>query len=223
MKKIALALIPLFCLFSCSQKTDVRTVAEAVIDNAPEHLEYLHYTGCVFTQSLAEYAIQTNSKKYRRMAEGIIDSFMDAPLREKGSFISYYIGGTLVPEMVRAGYSKAADFSAAAAARMWTEQNRNLDGVMLPPWGVKEKNALFVDCVLAVPPFLLYQGLNEGNTDYMDYAAWMAIKTYEDLYDKESGLVNQSRAINWQAEGQITEDCWSRGNGWLSMGLAALM
>ena len=223
MKRIISITAALLGLLACSQKTDLRTVTESVIDRAPAYLDYLQYQGCVFTQSLAEYAIQTDSKKYRSMAEGIIDSFMDAPLREKGSFICYYIGGTLVPEMVRSGYTKAADFSAAAAARMWAEQNRNIDGVMLPPWKDMNKDALFVDCVLAVTPFLLYQGLNEGNTEYVDYAAWMALKTYEDLHDTESGLVNQARAIRWMPEGQVTEDCWSRGNGWLAMGLAALL
>ncbi len=224
MKKVIVISVALLSLVACSNKTDVRKVAEAVIDNAPAHLDYVHYTGSVFTQSLAEFVVQTGSRKYRAMAEGIIDDFIAGKGEERGSFISYYTGGPLVPEMVRAGYSKAAPMAAATAERMWKEQNRNRDGLMIPFWSdLAPKNGMFVDCVLAVSTYFLYEGLNEGNVEYMDFAAWTALKTYEDLYDPESGLVNQARAVRWMAEGQVTEDCWSRGNGWLSMGLAALL
>ncbi len=224
MKKIIAPLAILLSLAACSDKTDIRKVTEKVIENAPAYVDYGHYAGSVFTQSLAEYVATTGSAKYRRMAESIVDGFLDGSLKGSGSFISYYTGGTLIPEMVRIGYGKAADLSAEAARRMWEEQARNRDGIMLPPWnGAAEKNALFVDCVLAVTPYMLYAGLLENNQEYVDYAAWMALKTYEDLYDPSSGLVNQARAIRWMPEGQVTEDCWSRGNGWLSMGLAALL
>ena len=226
MRYFLLAVLPFaFLCGSCTKGTDVRAVAEKVIDRGPEYLDYGHYTGTVFTQSLAEFVGQTGSRKYRKMAEGIVDSFADGSLKGYGSFISYHTGGPIVPQMALMGYAPAEDLAKQTAARMWVEQPRNLDGVMLPPWkGIREKNGIFVDCVLAVPTYLLYSGLLEGNReDYLDYAAWMAIKTYEDLYDPASGLVNQARAVNWLEEGQRTSDCWSRGNGWLSMGLAALL
>ena len=210
------------CLAGCASGTDLQTIAEAVIDCSESHVDYTHYAGSVFTQALAEYAACTGSRT--DMAEAITDRFLEGSLVGTGSFISYFTGGTLVPEMVLQGYGKAAGLSASTARRMWEEQARNRDGVMLPAWtNPHEKNSLFIDCVLAATPYLLYAGLAENKPEYLDYAAWMTLKTFEDLRDPESGLVHQARAVMWMPEGQVTEDCWSRGNGWGAMALAALL
>ena len=63
----------------------------------------------------------------------------------------------------------------------------------------------------------------EGEQEYIDYAAYMTLKTFEDLRDQKSGLVHQARAVMWMDTGKITGDCWSRGNGWGAIALAALL
>ena len=46
---------------------------------------------------------------------------------------------------------------------------------------------------------------------------------YRMLKDPDTGLVFQARAMGPLEKGQISTDNWSRGQGWLSMGLSALL
>lgn len=207
-----------------AQKVDVKQAADAVVDHAVQYVDPRHYAGTVYTQSLVElYKAAPDDGLLSKISE-ILDRFNSGEYTGYGSFISYGIGGTAAPEMVWQGFGKYRRMAEETAAKMFAEQPRNADGVMLPPWkGVAEKNGLFVDPVFAVTPYMLYSGLISGNAGWIDYAAWMTLKTFSDLYDADSGLIHQARAVRWMEKGQITDDCWSRGNGWGAMALGALM
>lgn len=225
MKRLTTILFLVGLACACTApKTDVEETARLVAGRAPAFVDPCHYAGTVYTQSLAELYIASGDDWWKRQACGILDRFESGELQGYGSFISYECGGTAAPEMLILGFEKYRAMAVGAAERMFGAQPRNEDGVMVPPWpDIEGKNAIFMDPVFAVTPYLLYSGLGTGKKEWVDYAAWMTLRTFSDLRDTTTGLAHQARAINSLAAGQISQDCWSRGNGWGAMALGALM
>lgn len=221
MKKVFYLAGALVFLLSCSQKTRLTDVADAVIARAVSVVDNGHYTGAVFTQSLAEYSLLTG--RSQELTESIARGFASGDTRGYGSFICYETGGTLLPLLACNGGIYVENAVSETSARMWAHQARNEDGLMVPPWCDPARNPLFMDCVLAVTPYFLYAGIHEKRPEYIDYAARMTLDTFRDLYDPDSGLENQARGVMWMERGQKSADCWSRGNGWGAMALAALL
>ena len=220
---LSLAFICLICACAAS-RVDVAQTAAGVARRAENYTDPRHYAGTVYTQAMAELYKTTGDAFWRDRTCAILDKFASGEWQGYGSYISYKIGGTAAPEMVLYGFEKYRAMALAAADSMFTHQPRNADGIMLPPWPAAiEKNGVFMDPVFAVTPYLLYAGLMADNPEWVDYAAWMTLRTFSDLADTTTGLVHQARGINSMAEGQITGDCWSRGNGWGAMALGALM
>ena len=226
MKRILfLALLAVVWTAQAQHRVSVRETAEKVAAKADGNLDIRDYKGSVYLQSLAEYALASGDAGFRRQIDSLLDRFAAGGLRGYGSFISYEPGGTAMALMARSSGNPAYRSAASeAAARMWERQPRNADGIMVPPWGdMQARNSLFADIALAVTPYLLYTGRCENNPAYIDYAAQLALKIYDDLEDPSTGLIHQARACNNLAPGQISEDCWSRGNGWFSLAMVSLL
>ncbi len=224
MKKILIVALTALVSFSVNAQKTVclPEVCDAVIERGMKYVDLEDYKGVVFTQGMAELAVSTGSEKRLNDVVAIMKEFEAGNLKGRGSFISYYTGGNAVPVLAWRGVEELRTLAKETAARMWKEQNKNRDGHMMPPWNL-DKNPVFVDIVLTVTPYLLYSGLLEDNQEYIDYAVWMVTSVWDILQDKESGLIHQARACKEHPEGYITQDCWSRGNGWLSMALASLL
>jgi hypothetical protein len=67
----------------------------------------------------------------------------------------------------------------------------------------------------------LYSGLRFGKPEYVDFAVFQTLESFRILRDEKTGLIHQGRGF--QGEGKISEDCWSRGNGWGAFALAILV
>lgn len=215
-----------FCTasFAQSHRVDVLKTAESVASNGLEYLDLGHYTGVVYLQGMAELSIASKSDSLMNETLSLLNRFATGELKGYGSFISYEPGGNAVPFLAYRGYDQLAPIAKEYSARMWNEQPRNRDGQMVPPWKyAAEKNSIFIDVVLTVTPFLLYDGLLEKNSEYVDYATRMVLDLYGLLNDPASGLIHQARACAALPEGVFSQDCWSRGNGWGAMALASLM
>ena len=207
-----------------AQKTvSLEEICDAVISKGNKYVVIEDYKGMVFTQGIAEFAMATGSEKRLREIVAIMKEFERGDRQGYGSFISYFTGGNAVPELAWGGVEELKASTLNTAARMWKQQPKNPDGHMVPDWGYLERNPVFIDVVLAVTPYMLYSGLLSDNQEYIDYAVWMVTSIWDILYDAESGLIHQARACKGHPKGYITQDCWSRGNGWLSMALAALI
>ena len=224
MKKIFLVAVAAVVSLSVSaQKTvSLPEICDAVIERGMKYVDLEDYKGIVFTHGMAELAVSTGSEKRLNDIVAIMKEFEAGKLQGRGSFISYYTGGNAVPVLAWNGVEALRDLAKATAAKMWNEQPKNRDGHMMPPWDLS-KNPVFVDIVLTVTPYLLYSGLLENNQEYIDYAVWMVTSIWDILKDTESGLIHQARSCKGHPEGYITQDCWSRGNGWLSMAMASLL
>lgn len=223
-RTLSLILLSVLSLSVYAQKViSLEDVCEAVIEKGSKYITIEDYKGVVFTQGIAEYALAAESKQRLDYVVSLMKEFKAGQRKGYGSFISYYTGGNAVPELAWRGVDELRPLAKETAAKMWNEQAKNRDGQMVPDVWYLDRNPVFIDVVLGVTPYLLYSGLLEDNREYIDYAVWMVNSIWDVLYDKESGLIHQARACKGHPEGFITEDCWSRGNGWLSLAFASLL
>lgn len=203
---------------------DVLKTASSVAAKAWAFEEIEDYKGLTYLHGLSELALVSGDKDLLKRTTDILDGFASGKYTGRGSFISYRCGGNAVPLMVYNGYLQYAGLAKECAADMFLHQKRNHEGLMVPPWNtVEEKNPLFVDCALGVTPFLLYEGLAEGRSEYLDFAARELIEIYDTFLDKSSGLLHQARACESLPEGAMTQDNWSRGNGWAALCFGILL
>lgn len=84
-----------------------------------------------------------------------------------------------------------------------------------------QKDQVFIDMAFAVTPYLLYAGLTENNTEYIDYAVFETLELFRVLKDAETGLLHQGRGF--VEKGKTSEDNWSRGNGWGALAMGCLL
>ena len=225
MRKAFIILTILFSLTACGGGIRVSDVASDVASAGFCLSDLDKYPGSCFMQGLSEYAHTAGDKALEDRLADTLDCFLRGDRTCKGSLISYCIGGTAIAQMALWGHDAYAARVIEVADSMFRTQPRNCEDVMIPAWNSENirPDGMFVDMVFAATPYLLYAGLLSGRREWVDYAAWMTLKTFEVLRDPESGLVHQARGVLRLAEGEISRDCWSRGNGWGSMALAALM
>ena len=228
MKKIV------FCVIACvvslnvsaQHKVNVREMADKVISKALEGIDPGQYQGSVFNASLAEYVIASGDKAHLERMKDVLDQYKDSKvaMEQTSNFISYRCGGTAAANMAYSGHDEYADMIRTSAADAWKNQRRTVtEGLMTGQYTrPHQPDVFFVDVISAVTPFMLYAGLLEGNMEYVDYAAWETLEAYRIFKDSESGLFHQSRGT-YDIPMMITQDCWSRGNGWASTAFSALM
>ena len=207
-----------------AEDVSVLEISQKVADRGLKYVDLGDYKGSVYLHGLAELALVTGDKYHETLVTSILDEFVAGKRKGRGNFINYLYGGAALAELNYHGYSQYAESASRAAAHMWDEQKKNPSGHMVPPWKyIDEKDPVFVDILLAVTPFYLYQGLKENRTDYVDYAVWMLKDILTVLQDKDTGLYHQARGVKKLDEGEISKDCWSRGNGWASIAYSALL
>ncbi len=225
MIKLFSILLMTLTIASCTAKVQISDVAESVSENGFRRSDIDKYPGSCFLQGAAEYAHVSSDARLYSLVKETMDSFVSGERPGFGSFISYSIGGTAAAELALWGEQSYVTRVLEVADSMFRTQPRNTDGVMTPPWESSNirPDGMFVDGIFAVTPYLLYSGIIAERQDWIDYAAWITLKTFEVLRDHQSGLIHQARGVLRLADGEISQDCWSRGNGWGCIALATLM
>ena len=94
------------------------------------------------------------------------------------------------------------------------------DGIFCSPH-LPDKR-IWIDVVFSVVPFMLYAGLIFNEPRYIKCAVEQAFKMYDVFMDPSNGLLHQTRGFMGDAT-TISEDHWSRGNGWGIIGLCELI
>ena len=225
MKRTHCILFLTLFVFSCCSQVRVKDVAGSVAAVGFERSDITEYPGLCFLHGVSEYTRAATDETLQARLTETLDRFRDGDLRGHGSLISYCIGGTAMAGQALWGNASYTECVIAVADSMFRTQPRNTDGLMIPAWDTDNirPDGVFIDLAFGITPFFLYAGLLAGREEWVDYAAWTALKTYEILRDPETGLVHQARSVLRLGDGEISRDCWSRGNGWGSIALAALM
>ena len=225
MKRILILAACLLALLSCGkQKTtvSVRDLAAIVTERGLAVANPGDYRGSILHYGMAEYALASGDSLYfndlveRLLAYGRGEVEMYA----RNNFINFDAGGIGAYLLAFQGCDTLRAQVLENYARMWAEQPRSTDNVMNAIHNQKN-NRVFIDMLASVTPANLYGGLLEGDREKIDYAVDVTLYLYDILHDDATGLVHQARGYGDPEH--ISEDCWSRGNGWGALALMSLM
>jgi rhamnogalacturonyl hydrolase YesR len=197
-------------------------IAELAIERGLKEVDLGIYGGTLFMHALSELAVFQHDPKNLNRAIDLFGKFKTKEIQGRGSFISYEAGGSGVAYL---NYLKKSDKlteqTVEYADKMYKNQKRTSEGLMTAPWlKVDSLDQFMIDCAFAVTPYMLYSGLYLNKQEYIDFAVFETLEMFKILKDT-NGLLHQGRGF--QGLGKISEDNWSRGNGWGAFALAFLV
>jgi rhamnogalacturonyl hydrolase YesR len=207
-----------------SEKEVIKTldIAELVLQKGLKTVDLGLYPGVLLLEGMSELALVHPDRKEELLAQtiGLLKKFKTKEIEGRGSFISYEAGGNGAAYLY---FKKVADELGPqvldGAKRMMETQKRSTEGLLVPHWGTENK--VFIDMTFGVSPFLLYSGLALNRPDYVDMAVKETLELFRILEDKETGLLHQGRGF--QGPDVISQDNWSRGNGWGALAVSNLV
>ncbi len=231
MKNISFLPISIFLFISlCTignlkgQERELEThkIAETVLNKGLAEIDLGIYPGTLLMHGMSELAlIQPDDKMLKRTIDLFL-KYKTGEIEGRGSFISYEAGGSGAAYLV---YKNAAPELTAqveeSAQRMYEEQKRSSEGILIPHWSKEGLDRIFIDVAFAVTPYFLYSGLAFDKPEYIDLAVFETLELFKILRDKKTKLVNQARGFS--GYGEFSEDNWSRGNGWGAFALSILV
>jgi rhamnogalacturonyl hydrolase YesR len=183
------------------------------------HMDISTYPGTLLLHGMSEFALLGGNEEILPQVVDALAKFGTGDIKATGNFYSYEAGGSGASYLAwKSATDKLDNQVAAAAEKMMIHQKRSTDGLMT----IKTmSHQIFIDVSFAVTPYLLYAGLKFNNPEYIDYAIFQTMESFRILKDEKTGLLHQGRGF--QGEGKISEDNWSRGNGWGAFALALLV
>lgn len=226
MKKIEYLLLCAFLYMFMSgtgnaPEVQTREVAEKVLRRGLGEIDLGYYPGSLLMHGMSEFSLLEGNEAVLREAIGYYGKFRSGEIHVHGNFISYEPGGSGAAFLAWKGAAAELDSQVVdGARRMMEEQRRSSEGLMTARHVKDGSDRVFIDVAFAVTPYLLYTGLKLGNQEYVDYAVFETLELFRILRDSETGLVHQGRGF--PHPGKVSEDCWSRGNGWGAFALSIL-
>ena len=197
-------------------------LTDRVLNKGLAEIDLGLYPGTLLLQGMSEVVANRADPELLNRTVAFYKKFAAKEIKGRGSFISYEVGGSGAAFLRQRGLTQKLDAQVAEAAKRMVEtQKRSGEGLLVPPWAVAEKDQVFIDIAFAVTPYLLYAGLAEKNDAYIGLAVFETLELFRILRDSSTGLLRQGRGF--QGKDVISEDNWSRGNGWGAVGLAALV
>lgn len=194
-----------------------------VLERGLQEMQLGSYMGTLLLEGMSELALNSGDVELRARTEAYYRKFATGEITVRGgNFFSYDAGGSGAALLVWKGLSPGlAEGVAFAARRMFNEQRRSREGILMVRDPKVRPDQVFIDIAFAVTPFLLYAGLHEHRDDYVDLAVHETIELFRVLRDPATGLLQQGRGFI--REGENSQDNWSRGNGWGAIALAVLV
>ncbi|MFC3559278.1 DUF4861 family protein [Pedobacter jamesrossensis] len=219
-----LVVILCFLNYESYAQQNIKTVdiAQTVLNKGLKEVNLEGYQGSLLLQGMAELALVNTDKKMLREIEAIYQKFGTSQIDGKGSFISYKAGGNGAAFLnYHKSTTKLNDQVVKAASQMFNNQKRAKEGILTANWASDQNEQVFIDMAFAVTPYMLYVGLRENKNEYVDLAVAETLELFRILHDSKTKLLHQARGFN--GAGIISEDNWSRGNGWGALAIATLV
>jgi len=178
------------------------------------------YPGIVSLHGLARLATQTKDEKLLAEARSELLPYVKGERKVFANFPNYLCGGNATAWMYYKGHlPEASEAVRYYAEEILSEAPRDPDGILCHPQR-PEENLIWIDVAFAVTPFLLFAGLAFDHDPYLEEAFQQTAKMIRVFRFEETGLLFQSK--NMRGPGHMSEDHWSRGNGWGALALAEL-
>ena len=200
---------------------NTEATAELVLNKGLNKIDLGHYTGSLLMHSMSEFAVLKNDPITLNHALALFADFKSKKIDGRGSFISYKAGGSGAAYLHYLKKTNALKEQVESEAdNMVKNQKRSSDGILTANWAKDSLNQVFIDIAFAVTPYLLYSGLAMNKPEYVDLAVFETLEMFKIMQDS-NGLIHQARGFT--GLGIISEDNWSRGNGWGAFALAILV
>ncbi|AQG80713.1 DUF4861 family protein [Spirosoma montaniterrae] len=197
-------------------------IANLVLNKGLNTVDMGAYPGSLLMQSMSELAVNQGGPELLSQTLDLFALYKQNRIKGRGSAISYEAGGSGAAYLTYLKKSAVlTEQVATTAEKMMQKQTRSKDGIMTAGWLKDPNEQVFIDMAFAVTPYLLYSGLALNKPAYVDMAVSQTLDLFKILHDPATGLIHQGRGFT--GKGSISEDNWSRGNGWGSLALASLV
>jgi len=186
------------------------------------HRSFGHYTGIVTLHGMARLAVGTGDAAILEETRRWLDPFVRGEMTFACNYPNYLCGGNASAYLLWKGrLPKVRDAVRRYADQILHEAPRDPDGIVCRP----KEPALYkvwIDSAFAVSPFLLFAGLALEDERCLEEAFQQTAKMVRLFCDPSNDLLHQSKNFRGRLPGNISEDHWSRGNGWGIYALAEL-
>lgn len=201
---------------------NVYEVAGLAFRKHVSHTRLAHYTGILSLHAYARLALITGDAAILEDARAHLLSFVHGEVEfRRANFKNYLCGGNGTAFLYWQGKLPEAEKAVRRYAdEALYEAPRDADGIFVQP-GDETKSRIWIDVAFAVTPFLLFAGLAFDEDKYIEEAYQQTARMVRALRNSENGLLHQARGFN--GPGKLTQDHWSRGNGWGALALAELV
>jgi unsaturated rhamnogalacturonyl hydrolase len=179
-----------------------------------------HYTGILSLHAYARLALISGNPAVLDDSRRHLLPLVRGEVKFQANFSNYYCGGNGAAFLFWQGKLPEAEVVLRQAAED-TLQNarRDENGIFCMPRAEGPK--IWIDVAFAVTPFLLFAGLAFQEDAYIEEAFQQTCKMVEIFRDPENELLHQARGFT--APGVLSQDHWSRGNGWGILALTELV
>ncbi len=189
------------------------------------------YSGIISLYGMARLWLWNRKPCFMDRLEEHLTPFINGEVtRRMGAFKLYNVGGSATALLLRNGFFRNAEAVVEEKAEDLIENcPRSKEGIFSSQfWEPNDPPRIWIDVAAAVSPFLVHAGVHFNRHDWIEEAIDQTLRMIEVFRDPENELVHQSRGFcgEWQQEKdpmQMSEDHWSRGNGWGIFALAELV
>ncbi|MDR6562281.1 MULTISPECIES: DUF4861 family protein [unclassified Arcicella] len=204
-----------------NDKLDTEAIAKLVLKKGLSEIDLGLYPGSLLMQGMSELAATQKDASILNQTVGLFEDFKSKKIKGRGSLISYEAGGSGVAYLNFLKKTNLfSDHVLEYANKMYKNQKRTSEGLLTAPWLKDSLDQFMIDCAFPVTPYMLYSGLAFNKPEYLDLAVYQTVEMFRILKDP-NGLIHQGRGFVGLKS--ISEDNWSRGNGWGALALATLV
>lgn len=179
-----------------------------------------HYTGILSLHAYARLALISGNPAVLDDSRRHLLPLVRGELKFKANFTNYYCGGNGSAFLYWQGKLPEAEAALRQAAEDTLHNaRRDEEGIFCMPGAEWDK--IWIDVAFAVTPFLLFTGLAFKEDVYIEEAFQQTRKMVRIFRNPDNNLLHQARGFT--APGVLSQDHWSRGNGWGILALAELV
>lgn len=197
-----------------------RAVAWRAFERYAELHTFTQYPGILAMHGLARLALVADDGALLDRCREALAPFIAGEADFHCNFMNYKCGGNGAAFLHWQGkLPQARDILRRYADELLHDAPRDDQGVYCMP-SDPNRRKIWIDVAFAVTPFLLFCGLAFDDEACVEEAWRQTHMMYEIFRNPDNGLLHQARGI--VAPMKMSEDHWSRGNGWGIHALAEL-
>ncbi len=180
-----------------------------------------NYMGILALQAEARLCLITgDEQRFARLLKWL-EPFVTESKPFPCNYAVYHCGGNGTAILLNAGKLDAARDTVERHARMIIDTAPRGERRLFIHPKKPEEGWVFIDVAFAVSPFLVNAGLALDDEAIVEEGFQQTLGMYEILMDSSCGLVHQGKYV--RGSKGISEDHWSRGNGWGLLALAEML